>query len=90
MNDDTEPEALPVALPVEQLLVTVEQAAAMLAIGRTTVFRLIAEGDLEATKIGRATRVHVDALSDLVARLRARSQSDPEQPPISRRRPGAA
>jgi excisionase family DNA binding protein len=52
------------------LLLTVEQAAAMLAIGRTTAYELIAAGRLEVVRIGRCTRVPADAVARLVADLR--------------------
>lgn len=84
MNDEGAPDREEAGPPVERVLVTVEEAAAMLAIGRTTTFRLIAEGELEVTKIGRSTRVPVDAVSDLVVRLRARSATDNTRPPVKR------
>jgi excisionase family DNA binding protein len=56
-----------------RLLLTVVQAAEMLAIGRTTVYQLISAGDLEVVHIGRATRVPVAAVEDLVTRLRRRA-----------------
>lgn len=52
------------------LLLTVSQAAVMLAIGRTTAYELIATGDLEVVHIGRCARVPVEAVEVLVARLR--------------------
>lgn len=45
-----------------RLLANVETAAAMLGVGRTTVFGLIRDGQLPAIKIGRSTRIPVDAL----------------------------
>jgi excisionase family DNA binding protein len=56
-----------------RLLLTVVQAAEMLAIGRTTVYQLISAGDLEVVHIGRAARVPVEAVEDLVTRLRRRA-----------------
>ena len=54
------------------VLVTVPQAAAMLAIGRTSAYELIAQGELEVVRIGRATRVPVAAVHELVERRRGR------------------
>jgi excisionase family DNA binding protein len=55
---------------VAPLLLTIPQAATVLAVGRTTVYELIGAGDLEAVHIGRAVRVPVDALRAFVDRQR--------------------
>ena len=55
---------------VAPLLLTIPQAAVVLAIGRTTVYELIGAGDLEAVHIGRSARVPVAALEDYVERQR--------------------
>ena len=55
---------------VVPLLLTIPQAAAVLAVGRTTVYELIGAGDLEAVHIGRSARVPVAALEDYVERQR--------------------
>ena len=44
------------AAGVVPLLLTIPQAAAVLAVGRTTVYELIGAGDLEAVHIGRSAR----------------------------------
>jgi excisionase family DNA binding protein len=54
------------------VLVTVCQAAELLAIGRTSVYELIGRGELEVVRIGRATRIPVDAVHDFVARRTAK------------------
>lgn len=55
-------------MPGEQgsLLVTVEEGARMLGIGRSTMFELIATGRLRTVKIGRCRRVSVTALRAFV------------------------
>ena len=58
------------ATGVVPLLLTIPQAAAVLAVGRTTVYELIGAGDLEAVHIGRSVRVPVDALWVFVDRQR--------------------
>jgi excisionase family DNA binding protein len=58
------------AAGVVPLLLTIPQAAAALAVGRTTVYELISEGDLEAVHIGRSVRVPVDALRAFVDQQR--------------------
>lgn len=55
------------------ILLTVRQAAEILAIGRTTAYELIAAGHLEVVHIGRSVRVPVEAVEVLVARLRRKA-----------------
>lgn len=55
------------------LLVSVRDAAALLGIGRTTVYELIADGELEAVHIRRAVRVPMAAIEEYVVHLRRRS-----------------
>lgn len=52
------------------VLLTVEEAARRLSIGRTTCFHLIGSGQLESVPIGRLRRVPADAVNDFLARLR--------------------
>ena len=54
--------------PPRPLLLTVRQAAQTLSIGRTTVYELIAEGELGVIHIGRAVRVPVTAVTEFVDR----------------------
>jgi excisionase family DNA binding protein len=53
------------------LLITVEEAARRLGVGRTIAYGLVAAGHLESVKIGRLRRVPVDALGRFVASLTA-------------------
>jgi len=55
------------------LLLTVEQAAAALAIGRTKTFELIRTGELESILIGASRRVPTQAVEAYVLRLRSHS-----------------
>lgn len=55
------------------LLVSVRDAAALLGIGRTTVYELIAAGELEAVHIRRAVRIPMAAVEEYVAHLRRRA-----------------
>jgi excisionase family DNA binding protein len=52
------------------VLLTVEEAARRLRIGRTTCFRLVTSGEIESVTVGRLRRVPVDALPAYVAKLR--------------------
>lgn len=54
----------------EGLLLTVEEAARRLGLGRTFVYRLISSGELESVKLGRLRRVPADCLPEYVATLR--------------------
>ncbi|RPK78908.1 Helix-turn-helix domain protein [Streptomyces sp. ADI97-07] len=53
------------------VLLTVEEAARRLQIGRTTCFTLIRSGALESLMIGRLRRVPADAPAAYIARRRA-------------------
>lgn len=62
----------PAERPVSrQLLLTPEQAAASLAIGRTTVHELLRNGALESVRIGSSRRIPIAALDEYVERLRS-------------------
>ncbi|MEU6001576.1 excisionase family DNA-binding protein [Streptomyces sp. NPDC047197] len=54
-------------------LLTVEEAAQRLRIGRTTCFRLVITGEIESVTVGRLRRVPPDALPAFVSRLRHRA-----------------
>ncbi len=55
----------------ERIVLTVEEAAERLGIGRTMVYALVRSGDIESIAIGRLRRIPVDALEEFVERLRA-------------------
>ncbi|MDX3640916.1 MULTISPECIES: excisionase family DNA-binding protein [Streptomyces] len=54
------------------VLLTVEEAARRLRIGRTTCFRLVLAGEIESVMVGRLRRVPTDAVPAYVAKLRHR------------------
>jgi excisionase family DNA binding protein len=56
-------------------LLTVEEAARRLGIGRTLCFRLIRSGELESITLGHLRRVPADAVHEYVARLRQSHRS---------------
>ena len=58
-----------------QLLVNVREAAALLGVGRTTAYELIARGELEVVHIGRSTRVPVTSIEEYVERLVRRERA---------------
>ncbi len=53
-----------------QMLLTAEQTAKSLAIGRTKVFDLIRGGELESIQIGSSRRIPIDAIEAFVFRRR--------------------
>ena len=52
-----------------RLLLTVQQAAARLGIGRTLCYDLIASGALQTVQVGRLRRIPADELVAFVERL---------------------
>ena len=57
--------------PRPPLLVTIPQAAELLAVSRSTVYQLIWDDELAPIRIGRSVRLIVDDLQDYVQRKRA-------------------
>jgi excisionase family DNA binding protein len=53
----------------ELQLYTIEEAAAMLRLGRTTVFDLLRNGRLNSVREGRARRIPPRAIADYIALL---------------------
>jgi excisionase family DNA binding protein len=53
------------------LLLTVDQTAGLLGVGRTCVYSLLASGDLRAVRIGRSRRIARADVVQFVERLRA-------------------
>jgi excisionase family DNA binding protein len=62
--------------PQDGLLLTVEEAAKRLRLGRTLVYRLISSGELESVKVGRLRRVPAACLPEYVAALRGSKSPD--------------
>ncbi|MFI7543120.1 helix-turn-helix domain-containing protein [Actinoplanes sp. NPDC049599] len=59
------------------LVLTVEQAAQRLGIGRTLMYALIASGEVESVPIGRLRRIPVECLTEYVNRLREQNTQLP-------------
>lgn len=55
---------------VDKLLLTPEEAAEALSIGRSKLYELLADGALESVAIGACRRIPCVALQDFVERLR--------------------
>jgi excisionase family DNA binding protein len=52
------------------ICVRVNDAANMIGVGRTKLYELIAKGEVETVKLGKATRITTASLNDLVRRRR--------------------
>jgi excisionase family DNA binding protein len=59
---------------MERVLLTAEEVAEALHIGRTRVFALIAAKEITSVKIGSLRRIPVDAVHEYAARLVALEQ----------------
>ena len=58
------------------LLLSAEQCAKLLGLGRTYIFRLLAEGRLESIALGRRRLIPRDALDAFIARERERQATE--------------
>jgi excisionase family DNA binding protein len=54
----------------QRLLLTVSEAAQQLGIGRSLLYQLLAEGQVESIHVGRLRRIPIDALADFIDRQR--------------------
>lgn len=54
---------------MDRVLVTPEEAADALSIGRCTVYDLIRTGQLQSFKIGKLRRIPVEAVHDFARRM---------------------
>lgn len=52
-----------------RVLLTAEEAAEQLAVGRTAVYALIKSGELDSVRVGRLRRIPATAIADYVQRL---------------------
>jgi excisionase family DNA binding protein len=60
----------------ERVLLTVEEAAEQLGIGRTLAYKLVSSGEIESIRIGRLRRVPTAAIQDYARRLSGMNQAD--------------
>ena len=58
------------AVHTESIVLTVEEAAHRLGVGRTLMYALVKSGDIESIAIGRLRRVPCEAIDEFVERLR--------------------
>ena len=71
------PQRLRDILAAEPLLLTPEEAASVLRVGRTTVYALMKSGDLHAVHIGRSCRLSRAELKRYVDRLDMAARPEP-------------
>jgi excisionase family DNA binding protein len=55
----------------DKLLLTIDEAAQRLGIGRSHAYIYVLKGELQSVKLGRSRRVPAAALEEFVERLRA-------------------
>lgn len=68
------PPAPPQELPPQKLTYTMKEAAAAIGIGRTTLHKAIASGELRAVKLGNRTLIPGDALRSWLDALPAKKR----------------
>jgi len=56
---------------MEQALLTIQEAAEVLRLGRSKVYELVSTGRLASVSIGRARRVPAEAITEFLAELTA-------------------
>jgi excisionase family DNA binding protein len=61
---------------VSKLLITVNEAAASLSVGRPKMWQLVMSGEVPSIKIGASRRIPVHALEDYVQRQLAAAQEE--------------
>jgi excisionase family DNA binding protein len=54
---------------MEQALLTIQEAAAVLRLGRSKVYELVSTGRLASVSIGRARRIPAEAIAEFLAGL---------------------
>lgn len=60
-----------------RVLLTVEEAAERLGIGRSFMYELIGDGRVRSLRVGRLRRIPVDALDEFVARTQESTTESP-------------
>lgn len=79
--DTHEPHRPPSKGPaIDPIALRVPDACRFLGIARSTLYVLIAKGQIEIVKLGSSTLVLTDSLRGLVERLRVPTEQAPEDP----------
>lgn len=61
---------------MDRKLLNMREAAILLSLGRSSLYTLVATGQIRSVKIGRSRRIPADAIDEFVARLLAQETSD--------------
>lgn len=61
----------------DRMLLTVAEAAERLGIGRSTMYVLIADGQIDTVRVGRLRRIEPEALTAYISRMRATPTDTP-------------
>lgn len=70
MSEQSPDTQTPIPQPITlRVLLTVEEAAQRLHIGKTKTYALVKAGEIESVLIGRLRRIHIDAIDSYAARL---------------------
>jgi excisionase family DNA binding protein len=77
MTADPSGEAAEISTEPIRLVLTIEQAARRLGIGRTLMYSLVMDGEIESVTIGRLRRIPVECLTEYVNRLREQNAQLP-------------
>jgi excisionase family DNA binding protein len=64
----------------ERTLLTIEEAAERLQIGRTRMFSLVKSGEIDSVLIGRLRRIHPDSIEDFARRNLGDGTRETQQP----------
>ncbi len=67
--NQSEPAIIEETRTLDKLLLTPPEAAAVLSIGRSKLYELLAEGHLDAVRVGSCRRIPIGSLIDFVSRL---------------------
>lgn len=70
-RDEPAPEPTPLRALPERVLLTVEEAAKYLGVGRTLMYRLIKDGEIQTVQIHRLRRVPREAVNAYAARIQS-------------------
>jgi excisionase family DNA binding protein len=65
----------------DRLLLSVDEAARRLSIGRSLHYELVATGEIHSVHVGRLRRVPTSALSDFIHRRSQPTNPNPEDSP---------
>jgi excisionase family DNA binding protein len=74
MTEQPPPPDVPASQPMSaRVLLTIEEAAELLHIGKTKTYALVKTGEIESVLIGRLRRIHIDAINVYARRLTAKA-----------------